>query len=32
MPIVNAVYDVLFNGLKPNEAGKKLMLRELKYE
>lgn len=32
MPIVNAVYDVLFNGLNPNEAGKKLMLRELKYE
>lgn len=32
MPIVNAVYDVLYNGLKPREAGKKLMLRELKFE
>lgn len=32
MPIVNAVYDVLFNGLKPREAGKRLMLRELKFE
>lgn len=32
MPIVNAVYDVLFNGLKPKDAGKMLMLRDLKFE
>ncbi len=32
MPIVNAVYDVLFNGLTPIEAGKQLMTRELKFE
>ena len=32
MPIVNAVYDVLYNNLKPSDAGKKLMLRNLKFE
>ena len=32
MPIVNAVYDVLYNNLKPSDAGKKLMLRDLKFE
>lgn len=32
MPIVNAVYDVLYNGLTPTDAGKKLMTRELKFE
>lgn len=32
MPIVNSVYDVLFNGLAPKEAGKCLMTRELKFE
>lgn len=32
MPIVNATYDVLFNGLSPKEACKKLMTRDLKFE
>lgn len=32
MPIVNAVYDVLYNGLQPREAVKKLMLRDKKFE
>lgn len=32
MPIVNAVYNVLYNGLTPTEAGKQLMTRELKFE
>lgn len=32
MPIVNAVYDVLYNNLKPNEAVKMLMTRERKAE
>ena len=32
MPIVNTVYDVLFNGLKPEEAVKMLMTREKKCE
>ena len=32
MPIVNAVYDVLYNGLKPNEAVTRLMTREKKSE
>ena len=32
MPIVNAVYDVLYNGLDPMEAVNKLMTRELKDE
>lgn len=32
MPIVNAVYDALYNGLTPIEAGKKLMTRTLKFE
>lgn len=32
MPIVNAVYDVLYNGLNPKEAVKMLMLRDKKSE
>ncbi len=32
MPIVNAVYDVLYNNLNPNEAVKMLMTREKKAE
>ena len=32
MPIVTAVYDVLYNGLKPQEAVKKLMTRNRKFE
>lgn len=32
MPIVNTVYDVLYNGLKPDEAVKLLMTREKKGE
>ncbi len=32
MPIVNTVYDVLYNGLKPDEAVKMLMTREKKCE
>ena len=32
MPIVNATYDVLFNGLSPKEACKTLMTRDLKFE
>ena len=32
MPIVNTVYDVLYNGLKPQEAVKMLMTREKKCE
>ena len=32
MPIVNAVYDVLYNGLKPSEAVTRLMTREKKSE
>ncbi len=32
MPIVNTVYDVLYNGLKPEEAVKMLMTREKKCE
>ncbi len=32
MPIVNAVYDVLYNNLKPKEAVKMLMTRERKAE
>lgn len=32
MPIVTAVYDVLYNGLKPQEAVKKLMTRDRKFE
>ncbi len=32
MPIVNTVYDVLFNGLKPKEAVTKLMTRDKKCE
>ena len=31
-PIVNAVYDVLYNGLKPSEAVTRLMTREKKSE
>lgn len=32
MPIVNAVYDVLYNGLQPREGVKKLMTRDKKFE
>ncbi len=32
MPIVNAVYDVLYNGLKPEEAVNVLMTRDKKFE
>ena len=32
MPIVNAVYDVLYNGLDAREAVNNLMTRELKEE
>jgi len=32
MPIVHTVYDVLYNGLKPEEAVKNLMTREKKCE
>ena len=32
MPIVNAVYDVLYNNLEPREAVNMLMNRELKSE
>ena len=32
MPIVNAVYDVVFNGVEPREAGRRLMTRGLKFE
>ena len=32
MPIVNIVYDVLYNGLQPREGVKKLMLRNKKFE
>lgn len=32
MPIVETVYDVLFNNLKPEEAVKNLMTRETKFE
>ena len=32
MPIVNAVYDVLYNGLKPEDAVTMLMTRDKKFE
>ncbi len=32
MPIVNAVYNVLYNGLNPKDAGRMLMTRSLKFE
>ena len=32
MPIVTAVYDVLYNGLKPQDAVKNLMTRDRKFE
>ena len=32
LPIVNTVYDILFHGLKPEEAVKRLMTREKKFE
>ena len=32
MPIVNVVYDVLYNGLQPREGVKKLMMRNKKFE
>ena len=32
MPIVNTVYDVLYNNLKAEEAVEKLMMRDKKFE
>ena len=32
LPIVNAVYDILYNNLEPQEAVKLLMTREKKAE
>lgn len=32
MPIVNTVYDVLYNNLKPEDAAVRLMTRKAKYE
>ena len=32
MPIVTAVYDILYNGLKPKVAVKNLMTRNKKFE
>ena len=32
MPIVNSVYDILYNNLKPKDAVLKLMTREAKEE
>ena len=32
MPIVDVVYDVLYNGLQPHEGVKKLMVRNKKFE
>ena len=32
VPIINTVYDVLYNNLSPNEALSKLMNREKKFE
>jgi len=32
MPIVDVVYDVLYNGLQPREGVKKLMIRNKKFE
>ena len=32
MPIVDAVYDILYNNLEPNEAVKMLMTRDKKME
>jgi len=32
IPIVNSVYDVLYNGLQPREGVKKLMMRNKKFE
>ena len=32
MPIVDAAYDVVFNGVDVREAGKRLMTRQLKFE
>lgn len=32
MPIVNSVYDVLYNGLQPREGVKRLMTRDRKFE
>jgi glycerol-3-phosphate dehydrogenase (NAD(P)+) len=32
MPLVNAVYHILYEGLSPREAAKRLMSRELKDE
>ena len=32
MPIVNIVYDVLYNGLQPREGVRRLMMRDKKFE
>lgn len=32
LPIVEKIYDILFNNLKPSEAVKQLMMRDLKNE
>lgn len=32
MPIVESVYNILFNKLQPKDAAYKLMTREAKYE
>ena len=32
MPIVNTVYDVIYNNLNPREAVTKLMMRDKKFE
>mgnify|MGYP002626884493 CR=1 FL=1 len=32
MPILNTVYDILYNNLKPDEAVSRLMTREKKSE
>lgn len=32
MPIVNGVYDILYNGLDPKDAVNMLMTRDKKYE
>ena len=32
MPIINTVYDVIYNNLNPREAVTKLMMRDKKFE
>ena len=32
MPISKAVYDILYNGLNPEDALEQIFLRSLKYE